>query len=72
MSSTDPDPRCTHTRHARRVTNVRDGEDWRNRAMRSTWVCDRRPCVLDAMAWVERAEAGDAIVYDNQRIEVSL
>jgi hypothetical protein len=72
MSRNDPDPRCMHVRTTRRVTNVPDGEYIKGRAIRSTWVCGRRMCVLDAAAWVERQEAGKALVYNEDGIEVSL
>ena len=67
------DPACDHLEMQRRVTNLPDGEDFRSRpAHRSVWVCDSRPCVLDAMAWVERGTGDTAIIYDDNRREVKL
>lgn len=49
------DPRCNHTEHETRVTSLSDDQEWKTgMGMRAVWVCRRRACILDAMAWVER------------------
>ncbi|BDZ52399.1 hypothetical protein GCM10025867_46400 (plasmid) [Frondihabitans sucicola] len=66
MAARDPDPICKHRDSQRRVTN-QPGDYNPNRPHRSTWVCARRACVLDAMAWVERGTAEKAFVFDTNR-----
>jgi hypothetical protein len=44
---------CDHHASAVIVTN-QPGAYVSTRSHRSTWVCDRPECVLDAMAWVRR------------------
>jgi predicted RNA-binding protein YlxR (DUF448 family) len=72
----DPSPICDHgDRFVHRVTNVPDevpSAEAAKMSYRGTWVCERRACVLDAMAWVERAGAGNAIIYDQNRQAVTL
>lgn len=68
----DPDPICDREELVFRVSNVKDGEDWRERSLRSAWVCGNRACVLDAMAWVERANDGTATIYGTDQKEVHL
>lgn len=44
-----------HGTSVNRVTNWPDRSTFDlNRTIVSVWVCERRSCVLDAMAWVER------------------
>jgi hypothetical protein len=71
--NTDPNPICDHEdRFQRRVTNIPDTvKSVMGMSLRSVWVCSRRACVLDAMAWVERAEAGDALIYNDKGEQVT-
>lgn len=72
MSKYD-DPRCNHAGTVHRVTNLPDGTPLTpDMAHRSAWVCEKRPCVLDAMAWVERGTDQPAIVYDRDKKVVAL
>jgi hypothetical protein len=67
--NTDPSPICDH------AFTEPDHEDEMHRVTneyRSCWVCHRRPCILDAMAWVERGNSGPAIVYDTSGVEVAV
>lgn len=55
--------RCEHSKTVHRVTNItQTGELLTNRPHASVWVCKRRHCTLDAMAWVERT-TGEASVW---------
>ena len=80
MATKEDWPRCDHKEFVHRVVNfpdsitsdqiTADGLPYK-----SSWVCERRACVLDAMAWVERI-TGDpkgarAIVYRN-KVEVQV
>lgn len=57
-------PRCTHRPKANRVTNLPDEIKWEpGMEHMSSWICDRRPCVLEAMACVERVTGEPAYVY---------
>jgi hypothetical protein len=53
--SAEDDPRCPHDEYSHRVANESQiGEYQKDKTTRMTRVCHRRPCLLDAMAWVER------------------
>lgn len=55
--------RCEHSHTVHRVTNItQTGEYLSHRPHASVWVCKRRHCTLDAMAWVERT-TGEASVW---------
>jgi len=62
MASND-EPRCKHEPNNLRVTN-QVGEYDSTRSHASTVVCDERPCILDAQAWVERCTGERAYVLD--------
>lgn len=55
LGEADDDTRCAHDERSHRVTNEsQTGEYVPDKPMRSVRVCNRRACLLDAMAWVER------------------
>lgn len=55
-------PRCDHDDRTVRVTNMSQRESYdRARPHASAWVCARRACVLDAMAWVEHSTNEQAV-----------
>ncbi|MCI4659691.1 hypothetical protein [Cryobacterium zhongshanensis] len=69
----DDEPRCQHlyedepkTNLTRiRVVNASQSDAYDpDCAMASTWVCGARTCILDAMAWVERATGERAVWLD--------
>lgn len=67
------EPRCNHLRQVHRVTNLADGWPLMPREPHaSAWVCEKRPCVLDAMAWVERLTEQPALVYNTEHKLVQL
>lgn len=47
------EPNCDHVQAVVLVTNQPEHYD-SFRSHRAVWVCGRRSCVLDALAWVER------------------
>lgn len=62
----DPDTVCSHKPFAHRVSSLGPGQEYEpDTALRSVLVCARRACVLDAMAWVERGDAGPAHIYSH-------
>ena len=73
MSKND-DPRCDHpaSSHAHRVSSLRDGEEWRNRSLRSVWVCGDRSCTLDAQAWCLRSGEPEVFTYARRGHECSM
>lgn len=51
----DDDTRCDHDEHSHQVVNEsQTGPYDKDKPSAMTRVCHRRPCILDAMAWVER------------------
>lgn len=60
--SPDDSIRCDHEDRSVRVTNNSQKDDYdRSLPHASAWVCPERACVLDAMAWVERATSEHAV-----------
>lgn len=60
--SPDDHPRCGHEGREVRVTNASQKDEYdQGRPHASAWVCRERACVLDAMAWVERATGEHAV-----------
>lgn len=58
------DPKCTHggtEEDTHRVSNQPDTFD-ADRPLRSVWVCARRACLYDALAWVERGTGEQAFI----------
>ncbi|ROR76048.1 hypothetical protein SAMN06295974_3805 [Plantibacter flavus] len=60
--------RCDHPRNPAtqvRVTNLRQaGTFVPNEPHASVWICDKRSCLLDAMAWAERQTNDTAVWID--------
>ncbi|MGY4541150.1 hypothetical protein ACVWY0_001059 [Arthrobacter sp. UYNi723] len=56
QGSADDDTRCDHDEYSHRVVNESQTGDGiaKDKPLTMTRVCHRRPCILDAMAWVER------------------
>lgn len=51
----DPDTLCNHDEFSHIIVNEsQTGPLTKDKPMRMIRVCHRRPCILDAMAWVER------------------
>lgn len=68
--SPDDSTRCDHEGRSVRVTNASQKGDYdRSLPHASTWVCTERACVLDAMAWVERATGEHAVWIDDADAE---
>lgn len=68
--SPDDSTRCDHEDRRVRVTNASQKDDYdRSLPHASAWVCPERTCVLDAMAWVERA-TGEHAVWQRRGEEV--
>jgi len=66
------DPRCDHQGFIHRVSNIRDGDDWVGRPVRSTWVCGERACTLDAQAWALRTGEPEVFTYAHRGHECNM
>lgn len=56
QGSADDDTRCDHDELTHRIANESQTENSvdKDKPLMMARVCHRRPCILDAMAWVER------------------
>lgn len=73
MNDKYDNPRCTCGPLIHRVTNLAEGVELTiDMGHRSAWVCEKRACILDAMAWVERGTGEPALVYTRDHKLVTL